>query len=614
MKNSQLTQEIAELQHRAEQRLSEQRPEGVIQDSDIHTLLHRLRVHQIELEMQNEALQQAREETEAALERYTKLYDFAPIGYFTLDRDGTILQVNLAGADLLGIERSHLIGKHFGLFVGPQDRPALDNMLTRLFSSHDNASCELTLNAAGEFPRFVSIKTNIHPSEQIICHAVVLDITEQKQAEATIWRQANYDLLTGLPNRPLFQDRLRQGIGKAQRNGLSLALLYIDLDRFKEVNDSLGHDAGDVLLVEAAGRIGACIRHTDTTARLGGDEFAVIIADLVETDRVSEAARQIIETLTEPFLIGVRTVQISASIGIALYPADATDMKELLTHADQAMYAAKAAGRSRFSYFAPQMQADALARLALIQELRTALTSRQFEVYFQPIIDLATGRLSKAEALLRWHHPDQGTINAAQFIALAEKSGLIGEIDDWVFQQSVSMAKRWDVSHPPGEGSIQINVNESSHGFFAGKTIDIWTEHLRKVGLPPNRVFIEITGNLLVEENHRIQERLLQCRDSGIQVALGKFCLSHELITAIEQCHIDYLKIESSLIRNMTFHQENRTIVESIVSIAHKLGIRAIAEGVETAAQRDLLVAAGCDYAQGYLFGMPVPEKDLRLE
>ena len=276
--------------------------------------------------------------------------------------------------------------------------------------------------------------------------------------EATIWKQANFDALTDLPNRQMFHDRLDHEARLSRRSGKRMALMLIDLDRFKEVNDSLGHDTGDILLIEAARRITSCVRESDTVARLGGDEFTVILPNLDDTESIDRIAKTIIDNLAEPFKLGPDEAFISASVGVTLYPDDTRELDVLFKNADQAMYAAKNAGRNRFSYFTPDLQVAAEKRRRLTSDLRAALPGEQFQIYYQPIVDLATGEIYKAEALIRWLHPERGTISPLDFIPLAEDTGLIVPIGDWVFKQAVQQARQWRSRFHP---SFQISVNVS---------------------------------------------------------------------------------------------------------------------------------------------------------
>jgi diguanylate cyclase (GGDEF)-like protein/PAS domain S-box-containing protein len=437
------------------------------------------------------------------------------------------------------------------------------------------------------------------------------DISDKKKADERIWRHANYDSLTQLPNRRLFRDRLEQEVRKAQRTRTAIALLFLDLDRFKQVNDLLGHDAGDALLVQAARRIDSCVRDADTVARLGGDEFTVILAPLEDAERVEHIAQKILTALAEPFRIGTEYVYVSGSAGIALFPDDADSAEELIRKADQAMYAAKNNGKNQFSYFTRLMDERAHQRLRLINELRRALELGQLSVAYQPVVELATNRVVKAEALMRWHHPFYGTVEPAYFVPLAEEAGLISEMGDWIFREAAASAKRW--SQALGT-SFQIGVNKSPLQFLSREQ-DTWVEYLRELDLPAQNITVEITEGVLLHASNEVFERLLEYRDAGIQVALDDFGVGYSSMSYLKKFDIDYLKIDQSFVQDMEEDENSRTIAESIIVMAHRLGLKVIAEGVETDRQREILAEAECDYGQGYLFSRPLaaPEFEKRF-
>ncbi|MDB5765127.1 MAG: hypothetical protein JWQ21_4122 [Herminiimonas sp.] len=432
------------------------------------------------------------------------------------------------------------------------------------------------------------------------------DISAKKESDELIWRHANFDILTGLPNRRLFRDRLDQQVKKSNRTGLPVGLLFIDLDRFKEANDLLGHDVGDILLRLAALRVSACVRKSDTVARLGGDEFTVILTELHNVASVEQVAQKILATLAEPYRLGNEVVYLSGSIGITLYPADAASAEELIRNADQAMYVAKNAGRNQFSYFTRSMQEKAHQRLRLSGDLRNALRAGELEVYYQPVVDLSTGQIAKAEALLRWHHPRLGLVEPAQFIRLAEESGLIHEIGDWVFKQAASCSQRW--SARAGK-PLQIGVNKSPVQFLSQSEGVDWSRHLENMGLSGGSIAVEITEGMLLNASAGVSEKLLQYRDAGIQVAIDDFGTGYSSMAYLKKFDIDYLKIDQSFVRDMAFDPSDRTIAESIIVMAHKLGLEVIAEGIETDEQKEMLIAAGCDFGQGFLFSEAVPSE-----
>ncbi len=407
----------------------------------------------------------------------------------------------------------------------------------------------------------------------------------------------------------MFNDRLAQEIKKAHRAGMKTALLFIDLDKFKEVNDTLGHSMGDILLKEAARRIGGCVRETDTVARLGGDEFTVILAELDDTGSIERVAENILQSLAKPFLLGNETAYVSASIGITLHPNDATEAEDLLKNADQAMYAAKHEGRNRFSYFTQSMQQTAQARLRLTNELRGALAVSQFRVYYQPIVDMATGRIDKAEALIRWQHPQLGKVNPSQFIPLAEETGLIVEIGDWVFKEAARQLKLWRTLYHPGF-QISVNVSPIQLSGTIGSSYKRWFSYLQGLELPGKSMVIEITEGVLLDADPNIIDKLLEFRDAGIQAAIDDFGTGYSSLSYLKKFDIDYLKIDQSFVRDLETDPDDMALSEAIIVMAHKLGLKVIAEGVETEAQRKLLAVAGCDYAQGYLFSRPVPTEE----
>lgn len=458
-----------------------------------------------------------------------------------------------------------------------------------------------------EFPVELAI-TTIEVEDQYEFSAFIRDITSKKESEELIWKQANFDNVTNLPNRHMFHDRLEQEIKKAHRAGLQMALLFIDLDRFKEINDTLGHDMGDILLMETSRRIGSCVRESDTVARLGGDEFTVILSEVDDTKIVERVAQSILKILAEPFQLGDEVVYISASIGITLYPNDATTVENLLKNADQAMYVAKNQGRNQCSYFTAALQDAAQERRRLTHDLRGALAANQFTVYFQPIFDLATGRIHKAEALLRWQRPERGLVEPMEFILLAEETGLIHEIGDWVFKEAARWAKRW---RDQFANDFQVSVNVSPVQFLSGElSCDAWSAYLRSIDLAGENMVIEITEGLLLKAAAGVTDKLLKFRDAGIQVAIDDFGTGYSSLSYLKKFDIDYLKIDKSFVDNLETDINDMVLSEAIIVMAHKLGLKVIAEGVETETQRKLLNHAGCDYAQGYLFSMPVPPEE----
>ena len=430
------------------------------------------------------------------------------------------------------------------------------------------------------------------------------DISGRKAAESLIWQQANFDALTGLPNRRMLRDRLEQDIKKCRREGLQLAVLFLDLDHFKDVNDTLGHDQGDALLVEAGRRIRRCVRESDTVARMGGDEFTVVLPALTDALRVEQIAQKIIDALAAPFQMAQEQAFVSASIGITLYPNDATDIDNLYKHADQALYVAKGAGRKRFSYFTPALQVAALNRARLGLDLRNALVQGQFWIAYQPIVELATGRVRKAEALIRWQHPERGLISPGLFIPIAESSGLINELGEWVFRQAAQQVFQWRALLDP---DFQISVNKSPVQFHADSPAQTsWIDQLGALGLPAQSIVLEITEGLLLDGNPGVNAQLLALREAGIGISLDDFGTGYSSLSYLQRYEIDYLKIDQSFVRHLAPGSKNFSLCKAIIVMAHELGMQVIAEGVETEQQSQLLKEIGCDYGQGYLFARPM--------
>jgi diguanylate cyclase (GGDEF)-like protein/PAS domain S-box-containing protein len=431
------------------------------------------------------------------------------------------------------------------------------------------------------------------------------DITARKRAEALIWNQANFDALTGLANRQMLRDRLEQEIRNSHRHGHRIALLYLDLDQFKDVNDTLGHDMGDKLLVEAAQRLVACVRDVDTVARLGGDEFTIILGGVERSANAERVAEEILKKFSDPFQLGDDATYISTSIGITFFPEDATGVDQMLKNADQAMYAAKARGRNCYQYFTPSMQRAAVARMLMIKDLRTALPASQFRLCYQPIVEMATGAIYKAEALLRWQHPLRGLVGPGEFIPVAEETRMIIAIGDWVFQEAARQSARWRATHHP---AFQITVNTSPAQYRDERfSVADWLKHLRLLGLSGEAIVMEITEGLLMDTTAKATEKLLLFRDAGIQVALDDFGTGYSSLSYLKRLDIDYLKIDQSFVQTLAADSDDMALCEAIIAMAHKLGLRVIAEGIETPQQRDLLAAAGCDFGQGYYYSKPLP-------
>jgi diguanylate cyclase (GGDEF)-like protein/PAS domain S-box-containing protein len=554
-----------------------------------------------------------RKNIEEELRLYSMVLQNSSEGMLVTDESNQIISINPAFSNITGYSFEEVKGKSPAIFKsGRHDQAFYHEMWNAIVTTGQWQGEIWDKRKNGEiYAKWLTINT-IRDGDGKINRYVALfsDITEKKKSEELIWRQANFDTLTGLPNRDMFRDRLGQEVKKSIRAELPLALLLVDLDQFKEVNDTLGHAVGDLLLIEAARRISACVRESDTVARLGGDEFTIVMSEIADNTHVEDVAQKIISRLAEPFHLGTEVVYISASIGITLYPNDSIDIDALMKNADQAMYVAKNKGRNRFSYFTPLLQDAAQRRLRMTGDLRGALEAGQFSVHFQPIVALSTGRIHKAEAVIRWNHAERGMVSPAEFIPLAEETGLINEIGDWVFKESARWAKHWKNKFAP---DFQVSVNKSpvqfrtgNHHFSSG-----WAEHLRELGLPGKNIVVEITEGLLLNADVEVTDELLRLRDADIQVAIDDFGTGYSSLSYLKKFDIDYLKIDRSFVNNLESDANDMALSEAIIVMAHKLGLKVIAEGVETEGQRKLLAAAGCDYAQGYLFSKAIAPEEL---
>lgn len=552
-----------------------------------------------------------RKSGEESLRLAASVYESSSEAIMVTGADNRIISINPAFTVITGYLAEEVLGKNPNILKsGHHDEVFYQAMWSDINATgHWQGEVWDRRKSGDVYPKLLTINTVFNGDGTVQYRvAMFTDISQKREAEQTIWNQANYDFLTGLPNRQMFYDRLDQDIKKAHRDSRPLALLFIDLDLFKEVNDTLGHDVGDVMLKDTAQRLVSCVRETDTVARLGGDEFTVILGELDDLDSIERIAQDILHKLAEPFRLENEVVYVTASIGITLYPEDAATIDALLKNADQAMYTAKQLGRNRYHYFTQAMQEAAQSRMHLATELRGALAGNQFRLFYQPIVELASGAIHKAEALIRWQHPQRGRISPAEFIPIAEDIGLIVDIGEWVLREAAQQALIWRASY---DAEFQISINKSPVQFRAvASNYPSWPDQLQQLGLPGQSIVVEITEGMLMDASDVINSKLLALRDAGIQVSLDDFGTGYSSLSYLKKFDIDYLKIDQSFTRNLMPDSDDLALCEAIIVMAHKLGMRVIAEGVETEEQHHLLAVAGCDYGQGYLFSKPVPPEE----
>jgi diguanylate cyclase (GGDEF)-like protein len=455
------------------------------------------------------------------------------------------------------------------------------------------------------YPKWLDISTVHDESGKLTNYiAIFSDITERKATEAQLEFMAYHDALTKLPNRSLLRDRFDQAIATAMRDNTLVALLFLDLDQFKAVNDSLGHEVGDQLLLGAADRINRCVRETDTVCRLGGDEFVILLTNLQNAGGASQVAQKVLDGCSSPIAIGKHLLNTSFSIGISMYPDDGNDFDTVMKLADTAMYYAKDAGRNTYRFYTEQMNVNAMERMTWLNNMHRAIERNEFVLHYQPQFDLSTGHLIGLEALIRWNSPKQGLVPPAKFIQVAEDSGLIVPIGTWVLQEACRQNRAWqDAGYPP----VVVSVNLSALQFRRGNIVDSVEHILKETGLDPQWLELELTESILVHDIEQVLEIVRNLKKIGIGLAIDDFGTGYSSLTYLKRFSVDKLKIDQSFIRNLTVDFEDAAIVRSIIQLGKGLGLKTIAEGVETTAQTEYLRQEGCDEVQGYLFGHPLP-------
>lgn len=579
----------------------------------VENALHRRRLER------SHALITARLEQSERLHRF--LVENSPDIIYTLDTAGRFTFVNGRVEELLGFSRKDLIGEHYASLVHEEDREqaryafqerrtghrATNNVELRLscklgdsdFRNFENRFVVIVLSAMGVYEEGDGSNKNGF----LGTYGVARDITERKRAEETISFQAYHDLLTQLPNRTLFKDRLGLAMAQSRRHGRQVGVMFIDLDRFKLVNDTYGHAGGDELLKGVATRLKHCVRSGDTLARQGGDEFTVMLPDLAAPEDAAAIAEKIVEELRRPFTIADQEFRATVSIGIAIFPRDGDTEDALIKHADIAMYHVKARGKNGYQYFTAAMNEMFLQRLSLENDLRNALQRSEFELHYQPQVSISRGKVVGVEALIRWRHPDHGLLNPTRFIDLAEETGLISAISDWVLDTACGQLRTW---REAGMDGLRMSVNLSPHEFERGDVVRRVAGAAALHRLPANVLEVEITENLLLQDAEGIIDKVRRLREHGVRVSIDDFGTRYSSLNYLQKFPISSIKIDQSFIKELDNRSEPSPVIVAIVAIARGFGLHLLAEGVETIEQVEALRGLGCDEMQGYFFGHPM--------
>ncbi len=547
----------------------------------------------------------------AELRMTSCVYDNTSEGAMISDAQGVIVGINPAFTEITGYAADEAIGQKPSLLKSEHHDAAFYSAMWATLLSNGRWQGEVWNRRKSGEAYLEWLTINRIPAADglpVSYVAVFRDITDRHRADERMHHLAFHDALTGLPNRALFQERLAHAVERSRRDGRPLSVTFIDLDGFKAVNDSLGHDIGDLLLQEIARRIPRFMRRgTDTVARLGGDEFVVLMEDLDNAECCAGLADEMLVDLARPMTLNGHSVRVGASMGMAFYPQDGSSALELMQHADTAMYAAKAAGKNTFRFFCGDMLHEVHANLTLENELREALERQELVLYYQPKICLTDGRMLGVEALVRWQHPRRGLLPPAEFIELAEKSGLILPLGDWVLAEACRQAALWSARGFTLPVAVNVSPQQIEKTSLAERVQALLAEH----GLPPTALQIELTETTLMANPERVAAALQQLHEIGVIIAIDDFGTGYSSLSRLRQLPIDLLKIDKSFVTQSEHDVKDALVVRTVIALAQSLGLDTIAEGVESQGQATLLRDAGCIVCQGYLYAHPKPPEEL---
>ncbi len=579
-------------------------------------------LHQRHLQKQNQTIEFKLKESER-LHRY--MVNSSPDIIYMLDKEGRFTFVNDRIVQLLGYRKDELVGQHYSDLVYFEDieqaryvfnERRTDERIAR------NVELRLKCKDPDSAPKHFETNTvpielsatgvyhgNEEDREYLGTYGVARDVTDRKEAERTINFQAYHDLLTQLPNRALFKDRLNLALAQTKRSSQRLAVMFLDLDRFKLVNDTLGHICGDELLQAVSHRLQECLREGDTLARFGGDEFTLLLPQIYGQEDAEAIAKKIIAKLRDPFFIEGHELYVTISIGIAMYPHDGTSMEMLVKNADIAMYCIKGRGSNDYQFFSSEMNNVSVARLSLERDMRKAMENDQFTLYYQPQVDVASGRIVAMEALIRWEHPDRGLIPPSEFVAVAEETGLIMQLGEWALRTACETLRSWQID---GIIDVRMAVNLSALQVEHKNFVDHIIREVKRNSLIGENLEVEITENLIMQDMDNTIQKLIKLNEYGVKVAIDDFGTGYSSLSYLQRLPIHTVKIDRSFVHEIKSQPDDACIVNAIIAMAKGLKLNLIAEGVETAEQFNYLRDQGCTEVQGFMFGHPMTEQDAR--
>jgi diguanylate cyclase (GGDEF)-like protein/PAS domain S-box-containing protein len=555
------------------------------------------------------SVQERKNGSEFLIDRYRRLLEAASDAMVVVNQRGEIVLLNVQAEKQFGYRRDELIGQKVKNIIpeGFAERLIADSLRSPEAALAQQIGTGIELSGrrrdGSEFPIEIMLSP-LESAEGILVTAAIRDITTRKKAEAQMIHASEHDFLTGLPNRMLLNDRVNQAIRLAERYSRKLAVLFLDLDGFKHINDSLGHPVGDKLLQSVAKRLVDCVRGSDTVSRQGGDEFVVLLSEEEHLEDAATTVRRMLDAVGEAHSIDQHDLHVTSCVGVSVYPNDGLDAETLIKNADTAMYQAKENGPQTYQFFESAMNVRAVQRQGIEESLRRALERKELTLHYQPKINLRTGETTGAEALIRWTHPTRGRVSPAQFIPVAEACGLILPIGNWVLREACQQARAWvDAGLPFGTMAVNISAMQLREKTFLDTVFTI----LEDTGLDPRSLELELTESVLMKHAESTASILKTLRNSGVQLAVDDFGTGYSSLSYLRKFPIDALKIDQSFVRQITTVPDETIIVEAVISMGRSLKLRVVAEGVETQDQLAFLQAHQCDEAQGYYFSRPVP-------